>query len=198
MLISLGWGGPRSIACGGPPLGVGHPYPPFCSRIMRCLVSCNSRNLSSIIIGPLVIAVVEIAILPPLPRWLTCRAPLAASPTVCPGLVTAGRLGFDFQRMRQDVLTLYRLLHGRLTDAHLVGWDEPDGGRYFLSRLVGLPIRASSESGASFRMGEDDPSKMFMLRAISRNWFRFPFHEYRWGNRKRKETDWKRTVPLPP
>ena len=44
----------------------------------------------------------------------------------------AGRLGFDFERMRRDVGALYAKLHGGLSDDDLLPWAEPDGGRYAL------------------------------------------------------------------
>jgi hypothetical protein len=48
----------------------------------------------------------------------------------------AGRLGFDFERMRRDAGALYKKLHGGLTDADLEPWTEPDGGRFALLRLL--------------------------------------------------------------
>ncbi len=57
-----------------------------------------------------------------------------------PAREAAARLGFDFDRMREDVGELYRLFHGGLRNAHLDPWREPDGGRYRLLRaLAGRP-----------------------------------------------------------
>ncbi|GIW78555.1 MAG: hypothetical protein KatS3mg105_0362 [Gemmatales bacterium] len=48
----------------------------------------------------------------------------------------ARRLGFDFERMRQDVASLYQFFHGKITNAHLQAWLEEDGGRYHLIRQL--------------------------------------------------------------
>jgi len=42
----------------------------------------------------------------------------------------ANRLGFSFERMRRDAGQLYTLLHGKLTDQHLSGLLDRDGGLY--------------------------------------------------------------------
>ena len=48
----------------------------------------------------------------------------------------AGRMGYDFDRMRRDVGALYDKLHGGLTDADLTAWvEDQDQGRYHLLRL---------------------------------------------------------------
>lgn len=49
----------------------------------------------------------------------------------------AERLGFDFERMRDDVGDLYRKLHGGLRDRDLRPYvEDQDQGRYFLVRLM--------------------------------------------------------------
>lgn len=49
----------------------------------------------------------------------------------------AANLGFDFNRMRQDVGRLYDTIHGGLTNDMLRGWlSAADGGRYHLLRLM--------------------------------------------------------------
>jgi hypothetical protein len=48
----------------------------------------------------------------------------------------AARLGFDFERMRADVGALYAKLHGGLRDADLEACLSPDGGRYWLARML--------------------------------------------------------------
>src|SRR5690606_13548626 len=49
----------------------------------------------------------------------------------------AERMGFDFERMRQDVGGLYKELHGGLTDADLRPWvEDADQGRYHLLRML--------------------------------------------------------------
>lgn len=48
----------------------------------------------------------------------------------------AARMGFDFSRMQRDVLALYQLVHGGLTNAHLERMLQLDGGRNAL--LMGL------------------------------------------------------------
>lgn len=53
-----------------------------------------------------------------------------------PAQAAAARLGFEFDRMRRAAGDLYRTLHGRLTDAHLAPWVEPDGGRSVLLRRL--------------------------------------------------------------
>jgi hypothetical protein len=53
-----------------------------------------------------------------------------------PARAAASRLGFDFERMRQQASQLYRKLHGGLTDADLAAWLEPDGGRYRLAAAL--------------------------------------------------------------
>jgi len=50
----------------------------------------------------------------------------------------AEELGFDFAAIRRDVLALYETVSGRLTDADLAPWLEPDGGRYALLRRLAL------------------------------------------------------------
>lgn len=52
----------------------------------------------------------------------------------------AARMGFDFERMRTDVLALYQLLHGGLTNAHLERVLALDGGRdALLTSLMDRP-----------------------------------------------------------
>jgi hypothetical protein len=53
-----------------------------------------------------------------------------------PARQAADRLGFDYQRMQRDSLSLYRTLHGGLTDADLAAWLDDDGGRYALARWL--------------------------------------------------------------
>ncbi|MFN7922954.1 MAG: hypothetical protein U0Q16_22820 [Bryobacteraceae bacterium] len=48
----------------------------------------------------------------------------------------AKRLGFDFERMRQAALRLYRKIHGGLRDADLEPWSDRDGGRHLLMRTM--------------------------------------------------------------
>ncbi|MCP5114782.1 MAG: hypothetical protein GY953_28470, partial [bacterium] len=48
----------------------------------------------------------------------------------------AGRLGFDFERMRDHVGGLYKTLHGGLRTADLEPWSAKDGGRYRLLRAL--------------------------------------------------------------
>lgn len=50
--------------------------------------------------------------------------------------LAAGRLGFNFDAMRQDALRLYQFLHGGLTNEYLERWLDADGGRYQLARLA--------------------------------------------------------------
>ncbi|MCP5110076.1 MAG: hypothetical protein GY953_04500, partial [bacterium] len=49
----------------------------------------------------------------------------------------ASRLGFDFERMRSQVGSLYETLHGGLTTSDVEPWAEKDGGRYRLLRALG-------------------------------------------------------------
>ena len=49
-----------------------------------------------------------------------------------PARQAAGRLGFAFDRMRQDAGEAYAYLHGRLTDSDLAGVADGDGGLYTL------------------------------------------------------------------
>jgi hypothetical protein len=57
-----------------------------------------------------------------------------------PAKQAAGRLGFDFEQMQRDSLTLYRKLHGGLTNNDLAAWLDGDGGRYALARwLMNFP-----------------------------------------------------------
>lgn len=53
-----------------------------------------------------------------------------------PARAAAGRLGFDFERMRQSAARLHVVLHGGLTDDLLTRWTEPDGGRFVLVRSL--------------------------------------------------------------
>ena len=57
-----------------------------------------------------------------------------------PAQRAAQRFGMPFERMREDALRLYKLLHGGLKPRHLAAWAEPDGGRSFLlSALINYP-----------------------------------------------------------
>lgn len=49
-----------------------------------------------------------------------------------PARVAAERLGFDFERMQRGSLSLYRKLHGGLSDADLSASLDEDGSRYAL------------------------------------------------------------------
>jgi len=49
----------------------------------------------------------------------------------------AARLGFPFDRMKQDAGAAYAALHGGLTDAQLRPWLEADGGRLALAGMLG-------------------------------------------------------------
>jgi hypothetical protein len=53
-----------------------------------------------------------------------------------PAKQAAGRLGFDFDRMQRDSLSLYRKLHGGLTNGDLAVCLDDDGGRYALVRWM--------------------------------------------------------------
>lgn len=89
--------------------------------------------------------------------------------------LAAERLGFDFGVMRRDVGGFYERLHGALSDQHLTGWGEGDGGRYGLLRLLSdypgigefLRFKAAlvSDMLASFRrvMNEAGGKHMEML-----------------------------------
>jgi hypothetical protein len=48
----------------------------------------------------------------------------------------AQRLGFNFEAMRRAANDLYQKLHGGLEDEDLTLWDEADGGRHRLLRLL--------------------------------------------------------------
>jgi hypothetical protein len=48
----------------------------------------------------------------------------------------AAELGFDFPAMHGDVLALFRELSGEFEDKDLEAWLAPDGGRYWLLRLL--------------------------------------------------------------
>jgi len=52
----------------------------------------------------------------------------------------ATRMGFDFERMKSQVLKLYQLVHGGLTNAHLERILQTDGGRdLVLTSLIDSP-----------------------------------------------------------
>jgi hypothetical protein len=58
-----------------------------------------------------------------------------------PARLAAQRLGIPFEPMRRELASLYRLLHGSLTNRHLAAWLDPDGGRYeLLRRLADRPL----------------------------------------------------------